>query len=911
MNTGRMSQQNAFSLETLQDLVEGFPRGNRKPAVTKLDGNRRRTQTYEALFKDARHLAFGLISAGMQPGQTVGLFGGLDGGWIAACCGILYAGGMIMPLDLQLEQETLSRILRDSHPRFIFVDAGQQTRIQNAAPEGCRIYVMDKAEKAPNSWERLFIEEEASLPRLKRDDPAVLFYTSGTTGPPKGVPLTHSNIVFQLQKIAETGFLKPHDRLLLPLPPHHAYPLVIGILAPLSLGAAVVLPHAMTGPHLVRGLKEGGSTILLGVPRLYEALFEHISARFESHRITQSLFHTLLETDPRLRRKWGIAVLKWLFMPLRRRFAPRLRILAAGGSALSSELANKLESLGWQVAIGYGLTETAPLLTLKLPGDPRHDTVGRPVKGVQIRIDSGEIPKETKDGKQADGGEVLAKGPNVFSGYYNLPDNTDAAFTHDGWFRTGDLGYLDGDGYLRLTGRASTLIVTKGGENIQPDAIEAHLSEHDLIREAGVLQTEDGVLTAVVVPERKGMESTENRDVISEIEKTVRERSQTLPSYQHVHDVAVTHTPLPRTRLGKIRRHLLKDVLKEAKEKEGSVESGERGPVDPDHMSSQDRTLLENSKVRTVWDWLADRYSRFRLSPDSNPELDFGIDSMEWLTLALEIHRRTGVELDEGEMSEVTTIRDLLQIVSRKANQGDLDSFESLLEAPEEKLSPAQMRWLAPTTAPQDRLAKGLFTMSRWFLHRLFHLRSRGIEHVPTKGPFVIAPNHVSYLDPFAVAAAFSFQQLQRIHWAGFTGAAFRNILFRYFSRLSRTVPIDESQGAMSGLMFGATVLKRDKGLVWFPEGERSPDGSLQDFKSGVGLLLAHYPVPVIPVYIKGTEKILPPGQSIPGKGKILVVFGPPVDSDTLAQKGKGEEKMDRIASALHHEVSKLGNNLS
>lgn len=581
--------------------------------------------------------------------------------------------------------------------------------------------------------------------------------------------------------------------------------------------------------------------------------------------------------------------------------------MASGGAALSPELASRLEALGWQVAIGYGLTETSPLLTLKLPGDVHYDTVGRAVNGVEIRIDPGVMPDSPGEGIPTGQGEILARGPNVFGGYHNLPEKTAEVFTRDGWFRTGDLGFLDPEGYLHLTGRVSTLIVAGGGENIQPDRIEAHLSSHPLIREAGVLQVEDGTLAAVVVPEIREMKRRGIQDANRAVREAAAERSREFPSYQRINDVAVTREPIPRTRLGKIRRHLLEDLFQRAKAEQAAPTQARTGPVALSDMSNQDQNLLEHPAAARVWARLADRYRDRRLSPDSSPDLDLGIDSMEWVNLTLEIRRDAGVELEEKDIGEIATVRDLLETVVEKADSDGMVPMESPLEEPEKKLTRAQMRWLEPTGTLEHLVARGLFAVNRWIVERVFRLESRGVENLPAEGAFLIAPNHVSYLDAFVVAAALGFPRLQRVYWAGFTGAAFRNPFFRYFSRLSQTVPVDPEKGMISSMAFGAAVLELGWGLVWFPEGQRSLDGRIQPFKTGVGVLLEHHPVPVVPAFVRGTGRILPPGKVIPRPGSVAVAFGRPLDPGELARKGKGKEARERIVSALQEEVVKLG----
>lgn len=898
-------------MDTLQGLITSLADRGNKPFLLQLEKEGRREYTYRDLVLAVRQLANGLAASGIKPGDYVGLLARPGFQAMAASLGILQAGAAVMPLDLQIDRRALAHILKDSQAVAVFSTADQRERLEAIKPAQTSIYVMDADSSDSLSWKQLFREEDVTLPDIIPEARAALFYTSGTTGPAKGVPLSHGNLAFQINTVLETGLAQKHDRVLLPLPLHHVYPFVIGMFVPLALGLTLVLPYSLTGPQMIRALNEGDITIIIGVPRLYDALYAGIAGRFQSGRITRIVFNHMISLLIFLKRRAGVSPSRVLFAPLHRRFGPSLRILASGGAPLDPDLAWKLVAMGWEVAIGYGLTETSPLLTIKLPGDLHLESVGRPVEGVDIRINpaaglgSSNQQRELHDlPRMVPQGEIQARGPNVFHGYLNLPEETRDVFTDDGWFRTGDLGHLDRQGYLHVAGRISTLIIMPGGENVQPDEIEETLSAHPFIREAGVLQKGDGRLAAVVVPEMRELRK-QDTSIHEAVQQAVSRQSKALASYKRITDAAVSHAPLPRTRLGKIRRHLLPDVYRQAKEETKRPEKA--GPLPVDEMSEADRTLLENPSAKAVWDWLAQRYADARLTPDTSPELDLGVDSLEWVNITMEIQQRTGVELEEESIPDIAVVRDLLAKVAEKTEAGETGSLASPLEEPEQALSGYQQRWLAPRRPAEEAAARALFYLNQVAMRLVFRLQVTGSEYVPREGPFIIAPNHVSYLDPFAVGAALDFDRLRQVYWAGWTGVAFRNPLFRFFSRLAQVVPIDPRKGVVSSLAFGAAVLKRNQGLVWFPEGHRSPTGVLQPFKPGIGLLLERYPVPVIPAFIFGTEKILPRGRAIPRIGTIAVVFSRPLD---VAELTNGNERKDRkklISSALHDRVAAMG----
>ena len=904
-------------LRTLRSFFDTlYERGDR-PAVLALHKEDVEHWSYDELADHARRLAGGLIGAGVGRGDHVALFAGNSVEWIVACLGAIGAGAVVVPLDAQIGDEMLAHALADSGARLVFTTAEGADRLERLAVEAApRPVLLDAGEEDERSWRRLLADRDAEeLAQPEPEDRAALFYTSGTTGTAKGVPLSHRNLTFELNTLLEADLLIEQDRVMLPLPLHHVYPFVIGMLTPLAAGLPVVMPHALTGPQIMRALQEGEVTLIVGVPRLYDALYSGIEERAKSGgRIAARLFEAGMSLNAWLRQRLGLRIGEHLLRPVRDRLGPNLRVLASGGAALDPELAWKLESLGWRVAVGYGLTETSPILTLNPPDGEKLESVGRSIPGVEVCIDPSAVPDESEEGGESresrtdepgEEGEILARGPNVFAGYRNMPEETAEVLTEDGWYRTGDLGYLDDDGYLYVTGRASTLIVTEGGKNVQPEEVEEVYEAQPVIREIGVLQR-DGRLVAVVVPDPGEVRQREEGDVEKAIREAVQEGAKHLPSYQRLSDYAITREPLEYTQLGKLRRHLLEDRYDRAKEGEEDVE-GEAGPIPVEEMTEEDRELLEDPGAEQVWELLSRRYPDARLTPDTSPQLDLGVDSMEWVNLTMEIGESADVELDEEAIDGIDTVRDLLREVAEASESGETSSGASPLEQPEEVLDEDQKRWLEPLGPSMSVLARGLFLLNRALMRGLFKLRVEGLEKLPERGPFVVAPNHVSYLDSFTVAAALDYRLLRRTYWAGWTGAAFGNPLTRLVSRLAQVVPIDPERAGVSSLAFGAAVLARGKNLVWFPEGERSPDGELQPFKPGIGMLLNHFRVPVVPVSIRGTYEAMPRGKALVRPARVTVVFGQPLDvQDLVEQQGEDGQSRDQILETLRERVAEL-----
>ena len=885
---------------TLQELVTNLAAGGDDPALIQILRHGREEWRARALAERAGRLAAGLREEGLAARQRVILFAPNSPSWVCAALAVLKVGGIPVPVDSQTSGKDLTHIVDNSGARWAFTTAALAPRLHEHASGGeqLRLVLLDGDEAAQGHWTQLLREHGGDIAQTSPEAEAVLFYTSGTSGPPKGVPLTHQNILRSLESVLGVGLVGREDCLLLPLPLHHVFPFVVGLFGPLILGARLVLPYSLTGPHLVRAMREGEATVLLGIPRLYAALFAAIRRRIaERGRIAAALFTALLRLAVLLRGYGAPHLGKTLFAPLRRQLAPHLRMLISGGAALDTDLARRLDALGWQVATGYGLTETSPVLSINPPSAGHLDTAGRALAGVELRT------LATDDGV---GEEVQARGANVFSGYLDLPEKTAAAFTDDGWFRTGDLGHLDAEGWLRLGGRASARIVLAGGENVDPARVEERLETCPSIREAGVLE-QNGRLAALLVPEPETAREQHGAALKELLGREINAAFRGAPSYQRIGTLRIDASPLPRTRLGKLRRHLLAGRYRAAAE--GRETPPKAGLIAYEDLAPEDRQLVDDPNAARVWRWLGEHFEGKRVTPDSDLRLDLEVDSLEWVSLTIELQQRIGLALEEEAIARIETVRDLLQEAAA-AGEGTLEEtveLEERLHEPEALLDTRQRRWLlAPGAA--NRLLGGLIhRLSRWAMRALFRLEVSGIEHIPHKGPCILTANHLSALDPAVILAVLEPAQRRITFWGGWTGLLFHRPWTRLVSRSLQVLPVDPRTGPISSLAFGAAALQRDGILVWFPEGRRSQDGELLRFRAGVGSLARSRPLTILPARIHGTLEALPPGSWRLRLRPVRIAFGAPLEPGALEQRGRGDTPAERIADALREAVRSLG----
>jgi len=939
-------------VDTLAELVGLLARRGGQPALVQLarpgaDAEDSAAEVWSgaALANAAMRVAVGLKAAGLGPGERVLLYAPNSPRWVIACLGLLRLGAVPVPVDSQADAADLDHISASSGARWAFTTSHLAAQLAEAVTgERVKPILLDGNAVVADSAEGVDAGRDADRDRTPDDHPrtgaartladlagppdlqataqpqadtselpavpdadaeAVLFFTSGTSGLPKGVPLTHRNLLANVAALLGEGILTKADRVLLPLPLHHVYPFSLGLLVPVTCGVPVVLPQALTGPALARAMDAGEVTLILGIPRLYTALLGAVERRLVAFgRPARWAFDGLLGLATAVRRHTGLHLGRGLFAPLRRRVAPRLRLLVSGGAALDPDLAARLEGLGWIVATGYGLTETAPILTIMHPGERRFDSAGRALPGVELRI--GERAGGADAGDDSGIGEVQARGPSVFSGYLADANSSDA-FTDDGWFRTGDLGSLDAEGWLHLSGRASSRIVLSGGENVDPEAVEARLAAWPDIAEAGVLE-HDGALAAVLVPERDTARNTDAETLRERLREAAGAALADAPSWQQPSRIEIDRRPLPRTRLGKLRRKRLRerfDALRLGRTQPSTAGLIPRGDLAPD-----DRTLIDDPAASRVWAWLGERFEDQRIEPDTDLRLDLGVDSLEWVAIGLELQDAVGLALDEDAIGRVESVRDLLREAAAagttEAGGSSGEDLEARLGEAEAMLDGEQLERLAPPGRAAMLLAAVLQVLARGVMRWWFRLDAAGMEHLPASGPCILAPNHESALDPIAIAAVLSPAQRRNTFWGGFTEHMFSTPWMRAVSRAFRVLPVAPAKRPVTSLAYGAAALARGGMLVWFPEGRRHPGEAIKPFRPGVGTLARAQRAAVVPCLIRNTGAALPPGAWWPKRRRIVLRIGPVAVAQTLETEGHGDTPAERIADALRRRMLAL-----
>ncbi|MDP3436124.1 MAG: AMP-binding protein [Bacteroidales bacterium] len=416
--------------------------------------------------------------AGLQKGDKIAILAGNNPNWPIAYFAATTTGRIAVPILPDFTAFEIVNILEHSECKALIVSSKLEYKIPTHLTEKLSLIIkMDNFEvtkRAVNAGN--FLREEPT-----QEDVATIIYTSGTSGASKGVMLTHANLVAQTKMTGELFPILKEDIFLSILPLSHTYECSIGMLLPFTHGASVVyLDGAPTPSILMPALKEVKPTIMLSVPLIVEKIYKiKIRPIFTKNLLLRAVYSIWI-----FRRLFHKAAGKKLLET----FGGNLRFFGIGGSRLDGVVENFLADAGFPYAIGYGLTETSPLLAGVIPGKVKWQSTGPALNGVEIRIDN---PNDKKIG------EIVVKGPNVMKGYYKDPESTMASFTEDGWFRTKDLGYLDREGYLYIKGRKDNMILSSNGENIYPEDIESIINEFDLVLESLVIERK-GKLVAKV-----------------------------------------------------------------------------------------------------------------------------------------------------------------------------------------------------------------------------------------------------------------------------------------------------------------------------------------------------------------------------------------------------------------------------
>ncbi len=881
---------------TYRDLLEMFETTTKRHATRvamRIEREGHKEQyTYADLWELATRAAAFFASHGIKNGDRVMLFSHNAPEWGMTYFGVLRAGATCIPVDPESSTEEVVNFARAGEASGIVIsDKLKQDRsalpdqLKEAGLTNVKLWTFDQVfELADQQTEE---ERIAMLPaRVTAQSVASLIFTSGTTGRPKGVMLSHRNLTSMVSMLSSVFDMDTSDGVLSVLPLHHTFEFSTGFLTPLSRGAQITYLDELNSENLAKAIKNGHVTGMVGVPALWELLHRRIKNRLNDQgKWLGDSADLLIKFSAWVRDKTPINLGQLIFYPIHEGMGGRIRYFISGGSALNEKVQRDFQGLGFTILEGYGLTEASPVLTVTRPENRMlAGTVGKSLPGVEIRI---------ADPDHAGVGEVIARGPNVMLGYFGNEEATREALV-DRWLYTGDLGRLDEEGNLYLVGRSKDIIVDTNGKNVYPDEVEEVYQESPYIKEISVIGLPDGIgekVACLVVPDYEYDIALSRDEVKQKIDEHFREVSGKLPYYKRVKLLRFTDDELPRTATRKVKR---REVVKMMQ----TIEQGARvsSEAEAPEQLSGDAAWLINI--------VASVSNRSRDEVSMNTRLaDLGFDSLMFVELAQSIENAGGSITAPERLNEVQDLRELLTVVNRQPTQGARTEHARLRldsEKDEEIHIPEFLKLIGNKTVE---------IAQRTLYDRILRTKYEGQSNIPYHTNFIVAANHASHLDMGLVKMALEAAGEDLVALAA-ADYFFDTIYKRaYMENFTNLVPMERSGSLRQSLRHARSFLDRGYNALIFPEGTRSMSGKMADFKPVIVYLALASRVGILPVYLQGTYDAFPKGSTILKSREVGARIGRFIEHEELESMTSGLSRAEAyrlIAARVRHDVVNL-----
>ena len=766
--------------------------------------------------------------------------------WCFAFYGAMRCKSIVVPLDAQSTKKEIEYVINDCRPDIVFISDDKKEMFADINLQGARLYTKDDFQLSDDTS-----IAANDIPLGNLEDVMLINYTSGTTGNPKGVMLSYKNVMFNIDSVSkQVPIFQEDSNVMVLLPLHHILPLLGSLVAPLYMGGTLHIAEAMNAESIIKTLNAGEVSIIIGVPRLYDMLVKGVMNKINASFVTRLLYKItkLIGSD---------AVSRVIFSSVHKKFGGHLKYLVSGGAALSIETATILKTLGLYVLEGYGMTETAPMISFTRPGRRKVGYAGELLPNIEAKI--------------AENGEICVKGDNVMKGYYKREEET-AQIIKDGWLHTGDMGVLDKYG-LKITGRIKEIIVTSNGKNINPELLEKEfLNESKYVQEIGIFLSGD-ILHAAIRPEMTAIRQSSLDDMDALIKNEVERFNAEQPQYKRIKQYHIMSEELPKTRLGKVQRFLLPHL------------------IDKPKTHTEQESLEGKSEVYKMLKAFVEEETKMIANENDHFEIDLSMDSLSKVSLLAYIENTFGINLNEEQMENLNTLAKLTDYI----------------EDNEHTFNTTTITWKDILATKVDvKLEKPGFT--QWFTYTFtkilfsicYRFRFKGNKKLPNS-PCIIVTNHRSAIDGFLITYNFSRKENKDIfffakekHW--------RSKIAQFFARKNNIILMDINKNVRQSLQEMSAVLKKGKNIVIFPEGTRSRDNKMKKFKETFAILSKELNVPVVSVAITGSESACYGGSIIPKfRKKINVEVMEPM---LPAKDQTAESFRDKIAALIQKKIS-------
>ncbi|HSX09370.1 MAG TPA: AMP-binding protein [Candidatus Saccharimonadales bacterium] len=825
-------------MKTFVDVIESF-KNRDKDALVYKTGYRTFRLTYKELYQQVLLTVALLKELKLNKGDRILLWGFNSPEWSTVFLACSYSGIVIVPIDATSLPEFVGKIHKAVGAKMIFHSLYKLPPQLNI-PQFTLEYLNE------------YLKTVKSNPNLKatinENDLLEIVYTSGTTADPKGVMLTHKNLITNSQAIIKA--VKPSSDLtfLSVLPLSHLFEQNPGLLTPLSVGATIVYMRGLRPNLIFKTLSEEHITNIILVPRLLKLFTDGIKRELDEKGLTG-----IVENIQKIPATAGFK--KFLFYPIHKKFGLDFQFFISGGAPLDEELKTFWRELGFVILEGYGLTESSPVLTVTGFENTKPNSVGKAVDGVKLQI--------TQDN------EICAKGANITQGYFNNPQATKALF-EDGWMRTGDLGTVDKDGYLFLKGRKKDLIVTGAGVNVYPEDIEKLLLKHPEVKDVCVLglPADDGEQVHAEVILKKKIDL---RKLIEKVNSGLTD-SQQITSYS-----IWEKEDFPRTTTLKIQKRF---VLTEIQKRNETALTRKGNNLPKLYLTIAQITGVDAKNIK----------------PTSKLALDLKLSSINRVELVSFLEQEYNIDIDEEEITRETTVSDLEKIIKERKRYETKSIF---------------MPWLLSRPMRVIRYIYNVIVtdnLLRLFCKRTVV----GLEHIKDlHEPVIFISNHIGYFDAPNILAALPFHIRDRIACAAHREyfivpkhQIFKRLQYGFFyyyaSIFTNIYLFPRERGFKKSLEYTGFLLDNKWNILFFPEGKHSPTGKMLPFKTGIGWLIKEMQVPVVPIKHQGLEKIMAGDhQTLPKRGNVTITFGKPFRPDITKSIPKITHELQEMITSM------------
>lgn len=750
--------------------------------------------------------------------------------------------GICVCLDASLSGEELVYYINDSDSKYIYTSQGNLPKVQKAleiSGKTLGIAVVDDiADKE--------FDGELVINAPAPENVALMLYTSGTTGNPKGVMLKFDNILINVEGLDKYNMFVQEDIVLALLPMHHIFPLLGSGVIPLAKGATIVFLKEMSSQAMVDAFQKYKVTMMIGVPRLWEMLHQKIMEKINASKVTKGIFKLAEKIN-------NISFSRKIFKKVHDNFGGNLRFFVSGGSKLDPKIARDFLTLGIKICEGYGMTETAPMISFTPLNEIMPGSAGKILPGIEVKI--------------ADDGEIIARGRNVMKGYYKRPEATTETIDKDGWIHTGDLGEIKND-YLYVTGRKKEMIVLSNGKNINPIEIEQWImGKTNLIQEIVVAEI-DSVLTAVIYPNFQKI----SEEKVTNIKETLKwgvidSYNGKAPNYKKILDIRIVQEEMPKTKIGKIRRFMIPEMLK-AKENDNIVIK---------EPKFEEYTMLKEYLVKV---------KKKPVTPFAHIELDLGMDSLDMVELLTYLESTFGIKASEELIIENSTVEKLAVYI--KENRGE--------NKVEEVNWNEYLNKDIDVELPKSNIVTKIGKAILWIVFKLYiRVKKEGTENITTD-PVIYAGNHQSFLDAFLFNHVVPTNVLNNVYYL----AKVKHFSKGYMKTLgenSNVILVDINKNLGEVLQTLAMVLRSGKSVAIFPEGARTRDGKMLEFKKAFAILAKELNIPIVPFGIKGAFEAFPSNSKFPKSSNVEIRFFERIEPKDMSYEEIVEKTRDCISN--------------